>query len=577
MINFTKQKRLFDPFIRIIILVTLLAVMFSACSAESQPKRTELPPYDGAVFQFEEGKHQRGENCSMIFDFQTTSYGQLTLIISDNLVEPVDKQELAAKVVNLYIDLVNESPVPMDKPITVTLLTNPDVGECYSTGNLVFLSPDELDSESAAEELLGAATGISEYWMLVGLTSLTRSEQPDNDTLKTWYQATDDLDMAGLFIARFNENWATEEEIRIARMSATSLLQYALEVEKIQPEKLEEQINNEVRSRWLESLGVERIVEYPYDGYFSGFQYSIKRDCQLYVTTDNMYFCLNRIPEQKYFDEISEAEFFIYDAYYGRKALAEYLMTEAPSISHLMNPEEEVTFKVHDLSGFVASTTGNTMSLNKSGVYYDILHELVHTFEWNSILNKENTLWLSEGFADYLGTLLTIYPQTTKRCVYEELTGPLNTVDSGVPGTSYWYFLDPEQFAAAKAWYIAQGGRMDSEDSVDPRLYADAVSFATIYRNTHFGTRGITIGEKYDLLVPGFHNEGQDGVELSYTQAAAFVGWLCDTYTIDRVLDVYVNHTEDGLLDGKTYSELKAAWQATLLQKGQGIEPPDEP
>jgi len=38
--------------------------------------------------------------------------------------------------------------------------------------------------------------------------------------------------MAGLFIARFNEYWATKEEREIARMSAASLFQYALEIEK---------------------------------------------------------------------------------------------------------------------------------------------------------------------------------------------------------------------------------------------------------------------------------------------------------------------------------------------------------
>jgi hypothetical protein len=191
-------------------------------------------------------------------------------------------------------------------------------------------------------------------------------------------------------------------------------------------------------------------------------------------------------------------------------------------------------------------------------------------------MNNDDEIWMKEGFAEYLGTLLTIYPQTAKRCVYEELNGPLNTEGREVPGTSYWYFLDAEQFEAAKTWYLAQGSQMENEESVDPRLYADAVSFATMYRDAG-GSRGIPIGEKYDLLVPGFHNEGQDGVELSYTQAASFLAWLCDIYSIDRVLDVYVNHAEDGLLDGKTYEQLKSEWQADLISKGQGIDIPGKP
>ncbi len=85
------------------------------------------------------------------------------------------------------------------------------------------------------------------------------------------------------------------------------------------------------------------------------------------------------------------------------------------------------------------------------------------------------------------------------------------------------------------------------------------------------------MGVKYELLVSGFHYEGQDGMELSYTTAASFIAWLCDTYSLDRVMDVYVNHAEDGMLDGKGYAELKADWLADLIAKGQGIDIPGAP
>lgn len=498
-------------------------------------------------------------------------------MIDSDLVERQDRRELVAKVANLYLDLSGGSPLPMDRPLTVTILSTPNVGECYSTGDLVFVSPDELDSRSFLEDLLGAATGIREYWVLSGLASLALGEQPDLEKLKTWYQNTDDLDMAGLFFARFLESWATEEEREIARMSATSLVQFSLEVENIPPDMLVERVDNGVRTRWLESLGVHRTVTYPYDGYFKGFQYSQTGECELYVKTDNMYFCLNRIPSQEYFDEVSEAEFFIYQAYYGRKALAETLLSEAPSVSHLMNPEETISFEVRELGGRLGYTTGNTITLNKSSVYFDILHEVVHTFDWNSTLNND-TLWMVEGFAEYLWKLLPLDYQTERRAIFEDLSGRVNEGDaSNFPGTSYWYYLDTEQLEAAKAWYLAQGGRLETEESIDPRLFADAVAFATMHRNAHSGARGIPIGEKYDALVPGFRLADQDGMELSYTQASSLIAWLCDTYTLDRVLDVYVNQAEAGQLDGKTYDQLKSDWQADLLAKSEGIGIPGAP
>jgi hypothetical protein len=184
--------------------------------------------------------------------------------------------------------------------------------------------------------------------------------------------------------------------------------------------------------------------------------------------------------------------------------------------------------------------------------------------------------WLAEGFADYLGKLLTVYPQTQKQCIFEELNGRTRDVNEGyIPGISYCYCLYSDQSETAKKWYIAQGGEMENEDSIDPRLYTDAVAFATMYRDAPYS--GLPIGNKYEALNMLDHFEGQEGLELSYTQAASFVAWLCDTYTIDRVLDVYVNNAEDGVLDGKSYSELKSAWQADLLARGQGIAIPGQP
>ena len=593
------RSHLSSRLICVTLAIALLLPILSGCANQSTPSQTEpipsaapsatlpaspttapspsptLPPTEDAASQFIMGTHPRDEYCSRVYDFRQMTYEPLTIVIPDNLIEPVAPQELVDQVISRFDSLSKSSPVALNQPAIVTVLSTPKVGECYSTGNLVFVAPDSLDSRTFAEDLLGATAGISEYWIRSGLVSLALGEQPDQAKLQNWYSNTDDLDMAGLFIARFMEDWATEEEREIARMSAASLAQYALEVERIQPDKLEELVNNDVRTRWLQSLGVDRTVTYPYDGLFTGFLYSQKSDCQLFVKTDSMDFCLNRIPTQEYFDEVSDAEFLIYDAYYGRKALVEYILSEAPSVQQLMNPDETITIEVKELEDRLGYTSGNKITINRSSVYYDPLHEIVHTFDWNASLNS---VWMVEGFAEYLGTLLPIYPQTAQRCIFEDLSGWVNEVGKSLaPGTSYWYFLDPEQLEAAKQWYLAQGGRMETEEVVDPRLFTDAVAFVTIYRDAHDGARGLPIGKKYKILVPGLDLKGQEGLELSYTSAASFIAWMCDKYSLNRVLDVYVNHAENGLLDGKSYSELKSEWIADLRAKGAGIPIPGEP
>lgn len=563
-----------------LLIASMVATLLSACSSQNQSGPADLPstlpPFDGTALVFEEGKYIRDEYCSRIFDYQKTTYGGLTIGIEDDIAESIDSQYLAVKVINRYISLYNNSPVPLSRPLTMYILSRPYIGECYSRDDLVFVEPDEFNFKSYIEELLGAGTGISEYWAKAGLTSLALGEETDSEALKTWYQNTDDLDMTGLFIARFNLNWVTKEEEQIARLSATSLVQYALEVENIQPDLLVEQVNNDIRTRWLESLGVVRTVTYPYDGRFTGFTYSKSDACSLIVQADSMHFCLNRLPDMEYIDEVSEAEFIIDHVYYGYNALTEYLLSNAPSINHLMDYEETISVEVME-EPTRPYLGDNTVRILNSDAYYYPLYKIVTNFGWTISLT-DDAVWMTVGFYEYLGKLLPIYPQMAKSCVFEDLSGLVHDGDSNVaPGTSSCYFLDPEQHEAAQEWYLAQGGQMENEESVDPRLYTDAVVFASIYREPNGGNLGIPFSVLYKNFISRNNLEGQEGLELSSTQATSFVAWLCDTYSIDRVLDVYINHVEDGQLDGKPYEELKSDWLADLVSKGEGIEIPGKP
>lgn len=562
-------------------IAVLTAGLLTACSSHSiqdsiDPARaptSTLPLWDGTVHDFTEAKYIRNEVCGRVFDMHQIVYGPLTIGISENFIEQQNLQELAGEVIETYRKLYTQSPIPLSRSISVYILPDPDNGQCYSRGSLVFVSPDELDTRSFLEEFLEAGTGIGEYWILNGLASLILGEKSDSEVLQTFYESTDDLDIAGLFYAYFQEDWANTEEIQIAKMSATSLLLYALNEEHIPSMNLAEQVNNDVRTRWLKSLGVLKTVTYSYDGRFTRFIFYRKGDCSLNILAGNIHYCLNRLSDQEFFDEISDVEFFLDQTYYGRQAMEEYLLANAPSISSRMNTEEDIFFIVKEMEPgdrrALGYTNGNIITINQEAVYYYPLHEIVHTFDWNSDLDSNNAM-LKEGFAEYIGKLLPLYPQTEKDCAYQDLTGRVHGTETVVPGKSYCYCLDPEQLEAAKQWYLAQGGQMDSEEIIDPRLFVDAVSFATIYRDAYAGSRGISIGEKYSQINPS----RQYGLELNYTQAASFVGWLIDTYTIDRVLDVYVNGTEARLLDGKTYEELKSEWLADLIAKGEGIAIP---
>jgi hypothetical protein len=569
---------------RKIIFALLMILFLLACSPKNQSNPTTqvvnseqmyeaetlsnqiLPPFDESTLVFENTRHNRDEYCGRVFDYHQTDYGTLTIGIEGKMAEPWVSQELAESVINSYINLYNYSPTQVNLPLTVFVLVDPEVSTCDSKDSLVFVTPDELDAKPFVEDLIGAGTGINEYWIQAGLASLVMDEFPNEELLKTWYQNTGDLDIAGLFIARFRESWATEEEVQIAHLSAASLAQYAIEVENIQPNQLVEQVNNEVRTKWLASLGVNRTVNYPYDGRFVDFSYTQSDDCSLIVQAEGMQFCLNRQPTEQYFDDVGDAEFFIDHAYYDRDFLVQTLRSDAPKTYHLLDVEETIEFRVplrHTHGDKIPDQTGESNNW--------VLHEILHTFHWIE-LRTSVALWLVDGFGGYMDNLFPIYQQAYRICILEELNGRMNEV-----GTSYCYSLEADQLEAAQAWYVSQGGEMVNEVSIDFRLYIDAVVFATIYRDTDGGPLGKSLGEFYEASNPQIVLASQQGLELSFPQTTSFVAYLFETYTMDRVLDVYINHAEDGQLDGKTYEDLKSDWLGDLIARGKGTEVPGMP
>jgi len=535
---------------------------------------TTLPDYDDwEQSALAEGKYARSDFCPTSFSYQYRSLGLLTVAIGNNISEAAEVDEIFYKIFQQYNQLISSSPAAFQIPITIFVIPDSTIENCVSNNTTVFTSPGRLDAIALTENIIGASTGISEYWVKVGLAYIASGEEVDYQVLKNWYQQTEDLDILGLFIARFMTDWVSQEEVNIARMTAASLVEYCSVNENIPIESVGGEFNNDLRNRWLSSLGVQRSVDYVYDGFYKSFQFSQNEDCSIVAQSEVVYFCLNKLEEQPYFDEVGDAEDLIYRAYTGYQVLTDYLTTNAPSIDHLTIPDGRITIEVTRLDVLLGYTEGNTIRIQNSAVLFDVLHEIVHTYKWNrELLFTNDNLLLAEGFAEYLGKLLPIYEQSIKKAIWEDINGRESN-----PGISYWYFLDKEQLGTAKEWYLQQGGIMENEDSIDPRLFTDAIAYATMYRNAYGGSMGLPIDEKYERLSPNFNLSEMDGLELNYTQAASYVAWLCDTYSLDAVMAKYVNNDERTALEGKDFEELKLEWMTDLQTKGAGIHIPDSP
>ena len=134
------------------------------------------------------------------------------------------------------------------------------------------------------------------------------------------------------------------------------------------------------------------------------------------------------------------------------------------------------------------------------------------------------------------------------------------------------YFIDTvllmayEQANAGNAQYIlykrvyedytTRGGKMDSVDTFDFRLYTDAHARVELDAITYK-----TLGDVYKIVNKTDCNAVGD--DLSYEQATSLVLYLVGTYGLKKVLGAY--HTQDiETTLGKGYEELKANWLAYL-------------
>lgn len=570
------------------LILILLGLLMASCSSKtpapesvdqptltSEPTATptQMPDYeDWEGSEVGEGKYGRDDFCPVSFSYQNRSLGSLNVAISNNISETEDPDEIYRKIFQEYNQLIQSSSLNFENQITVFVLPDSSIENCNSHDAVIFTSPGKLDDIALTEDIIGASTGISEQWVRAGLDYIASGEEINSHLLKNWYQETEDMDILGLFVARFMNDWVSQEEVDIARMTSASLIKYSLESENIPVESIGERIDNDLRNRWLSSLGIKRTVNYPYDGLYQAFQISRSEDCSLLLKSEVMNFCLNNLPESSYFDQVRDAEDLIFRAYTGYQAITEYLLTNAPSITQLTSTQDRVTVEVRKLDVMLGYTEGNTIKIHNSAVLFDVLHEIIHTYDWNKKLYLGNdNLLLTEGFAEYLGKLLPIYEQTVKKAIWDDLNGW-----EWSPGISAWYCLDEEQLFAAKEWYLQQGGSLADEDAIDPRLFYDAIAFATMFRNAHDGPLGISIEEKYSRLTGrNYYMSDMKGLELNYTQAASYVAWLCDTYSLDTVMAKYVNYDEGTVLEGKDFETLKGEWLDYLREKGEGIPIPN--
>ena len=207
-------------------------------------------------------------------------------------------------------------------------------------------------------------------------------------------------------------------------------------------------------------------------------------------------------------------------------------------------------YMTFDGSGYskTITATGDMYINNASST----LHEAVHAMGIGNIVNEN--IWLSEGICNYFGRTLGFNDQIAISYIQTLTMIEQGYFDEGAAAGDTQAMLYKE----IAENYVCGGGKLDSVNTFNFRLYADVTAKAELELGAYQ-----TLGDAYRIV-----NKAECtsvGHDLSYEQTSSLILYLVDTYGLNKVLEAY--HTQDiESVFGKDYESLKVDWLMYLYK-----------
>ena len=424
--------------------------------------------------------------------------------------------------------------------IAILLLMAMLLGSCISTPDLPQdTEPPTLDSSTdtsteTPEDPFELLRSSGEEWISYGLAAYEDGKQVAN--LKEFFSDRTNMTYLTLY-----DHFFTYDEAKSVPVAEAL---FAFIYDKYGAEAvLNLEKRCEYKSEYLKSLGLE--LEYTNaseaEALLASMDFSSNTTYKYIISFDNVTYYF------KNFDVGSPTQYhgLLYFNTVGLYKMLNYL--EENELDEGLNTHREFHYyMLFDGSGYSQTRypSGN-MYIND---FSNTLHEAVHAMG----VTKKDNIWLSEGLCNYFGKSLGFNDQIAASYIQLLTMTKQGYFDEQANAGNAQYVL----YKSVYENYTAQGGKMDSVDTFDFRLYTDVnakVELETDFYNTISNTYKLVNGKDYDGV----------GAELSYNHATSLVLYLVDTYGIEEVLDAY--HSQDIVATfGKGYEELKADWLTYL-------------
>lgn len=363
----------------------LLALLFLAGVAAAEPAPV-----------FSEGSpHISTPAFAQYFKTMTAPLPFGTLSIAQRIYEP-DQAPALLEAVRCDLKTIEEStglPLTEHTVYIVERLVN---GSIERQGNCVYVRPQDVFSGAYRPLLVCAALGTEKYWSGVGLTGCIWGCPADEAALAEYY-ARGDLAPLSLAVPFFLPDFATPEELTLARDTAVALCRYGLEQHG--GDALLTGDGVALRRQWLQSIGVGRDFSDPCQASLQQYRF---RACANYTLAaedphGNTFF----ITPMADVTTADDLRWFLHDLQAGPEALFALVEADAPEYVALLRSRygKLRVYCGQDGSWAVPEYREIRLALG-SGFMHELVHILLPPSAGASFYS---TMWQYEGLCYWAG------------------------------------------------------------------------------------------------------------------------------------------------------------------------------
>lgn len=514
-------------FIKLILicLLAILAVPFGSCRQESESS-IQLKGFTSKNYNLVSENYKWDDISQRDFKVNYGSYNNFGIGFEAGLFTVEEEKEQLNVVLEDLKQFISVLGSMKEFDLYIVLTTPKRAS--YSKQDKVFLLKDDFLAKKY-NVLLMEAYELKYEWGGYGLNAYISGDEADESVLKDYYLNQDSMDCLELVPTRFIEEWNTQVELDIAKKSAIALTKFVLE--KYDIKKLN-QVDNDIRTKWLEHIGVNKEYRYSY-GDIGNYSYS--KDASNLLVADsgrNIYKLKKIIGLTECSDDIEKLLYFTENEIQYIKS---YLVTNLPAYEF----DFSLKRNINTSSGSISFSNGILdIHLTRPDV---VIHEYMHTVfppsedlycealaEYFGKIVSNNTYWQEAFYKNYL----------FENKVVEDLVVPL-----------------------IQSYYYSHHKKPLGYDEIDQSISIDAIAYASITADFHAFGMWKPLESRYGNRMK------KEGMELNYPEATSLFKFLVNEYSLETVMNAALTDISYKDAYGKEYKVLKEEWIQYLNEK----------